>query len=354
MQLSVLLPNYNHAATLPRALDALLAQSRPADEVLLIDDGSTDGSVAVMERYSAQHPAVKVLRHERNRGVAAAVNTGLAAARGRWVYGAGADDAVRPGFFERAMELAKRHRDAGAIFGQVLCRYSDHRRPETQRIERWAGRSGLVEPAEYLEHLREAGAGFSLGAATIFRREALLSVGGFRPELGSWMDTFAARTLTLRHGGIYLDEPCVDWTVCGNSYSHATATGDPLRMKQIGDAAAALMRDGFAGVYPEGFIERWRERWELEMAGGFERLRGEALPHRLRDVRRAYAELGREGSALDRVLSAALRCTFWFLDRRRERQAAGADVEDAGGAQAAGQRVVDEVRLPRAPAGEAG
>ena len=354
MQLSVVLPNYNHAASLPRALDALLTQSRPSDEVLLVDDGSTDGSVAVMERYAAQHSAVKVLRHGANRGVAAAVNTGLASARGRWVYGAGADDAVRPGFFERGMELAERSPDAGAIFGRVVCHYSDHRRPETLRIARWAGRSGRVKPAEYLEHLREAEAGFSLGAATIFRREALLGVGGFRGELGPWADTFAARTLTLRHGGIYLDEPCVDWTVHGGSYSHATATGNPQRMKQIGDMAASLMRREFAGLHSEAFIERWHERWELEMAGGFERLRGVALPHRLRDVRRAYAELGREGSVLDRVLSAALRRTFRVLDRRRERQAAGADGESAGGARAARQRAVDEVRLPGAPAGEAG
>ncbi len=315
--LSVVLPNYNHAATLPRAIEALLNQSRPADEVLLVDDGSTDKSVAVMERYAAEHRCIRVLRHDVNQGVAAAVNLGLREATGRYVYGAGADDAVRQGFFFQALELANLHPDAGAIFGRVVCKYRDHRRPETLRIPRWAGRSGYVERGEYLEHLAEAGAGFSLGASTIFRREALMRVGGFRGELGSWADTFATRALTLRHGGIYLDEPCVDWTVCADSYSHAA---EPDRMARIGDAAGALMRGEFKDVYPEAFTQRWHERWGLEMAGGFERLADVALPRKLRDVRRAYAELGRDGSPLDRALSGVLRRVLAEVDRRREKR----------------------------------
>ena len=51
--LSVVLPNYNHAKLIGRALAALLAQKRAADEIIVIDDGSTDDSVAVIERIAA-------------------------------------------------------------------------------------------------------------------------------------------------------------------------------------------------------------------------------------------------------------------------------------------------------------
>ena len=61
--LSVVLPNYNHAKLIGRALAALLAQKRAADEIIVIDDGSTDDSVRVIERIAAKAPAIRILHN---------------------------------------------------------------------------------------------------------------------------------------------------------------------------------------------------------------------------------------------------------------------------------------------------
>src|SRR2546428_7901534 len=80
MKLSVLMPAYNEAATLEQALDAVLAT--PQDkEVILVDDGSTDGTRDIARRLGARE-GVRVLLHDRNQGKGAAVRTALAAARG--------------------------------------------------------------------------------------------------------------------------------------------------------------------------------------------------------------------------------------------------------------------------------
>ena len=84
--LSVVLPNYNHAKFIGRALAALLGQERAADEIIVIDDGSTDDSVAVIERIAATAPAIRLLRNPNNVGVIPTLQRGLEAARGKYVY----------------------------------------------------------------------------------------------------------------------------------------------------------------------------------------------------------------------------------------------------------------------------
>ncbi len=316
--LSVFMTNYNHAAELPRALDAIFSQSRPADEVVVVDDGSTDDSVAVLQRYATQHPTLKLLQHDRNLGVTAGVETALRACGGDYVYGAGADDEVQPGWFADAMQQAERHPEAGVIFGNVIAAYDDHRGDEPQSLPQWSTDAPcLVSPQRFRdEHLAVDDAGFSLGAATVYRRAALDEVGGFRAELGSWCDTFAGRVMALRHGAVYLDRPAVRWTVHAASFSHRSA-GCDAGMMELGRRAAALMRTDFADLFTETEVRRFETRWLLEMAGGYERVADAVVPKRLRDVRRAYATLGREGKWFDRLLSAALRVMFSASERQR-------------------------------------
>ena len=102
MKLSVVLPNYNHADKLPRAIHALLRQELTPDEIVVVDDASADDSVAVIQSLQREHPSIKLIRHETNRGAPAALNTGLNAAQGEYVYFGAADDFVLAGFFRRA------------------------------------------------------------------------------------------------------------------------------------------------------------------------------------------------------------------------------------------------------------
>src|SRR6185295_14666668 len=103
--LSVLIPNYNHGRFISDNLDAILGQSHPPDEVIVIDDGSTDNSMSVIKQYAAQDTRVKVFQNERNMGVVFTLNRALSLASGDYCYGSAADDRVRPGFFEKAMRL---------------------------------------------------------------------------------------------------------------------------------------------------------------------------------------------------------------------------------------------------------
>jgi glycosyltransferase involved in cell wall biosynthesis len=84
-QLSILMPVYNEAATVERAVDAVLAAELPVStEVILVDDGSTDGTDRVMAAADWPADRVRILSHDRNQGKGAAVRTALAEARGEF------------------------------------------------------------------------------------------------------------------------------------------------------------------------------------------------------------------------------------------------------------------------------
>ena len=316
--LSVVMPNFNHGHLLDRSVSALLRQSRPPAEIVLVDDASTDGSRAVIDRLAAEHPEVQPLMLPQNVGVLAALEAGLRQSSGDWFYGAGADDEVLPGFFEAASTMIRRHPHLGTVNGQILCAYDDHRSDELQTLADISDESVFApEQARALLDRREAGA--SLSAATLYRRDAFDALGGFPARLGPWADTFVARALAAAHGFGHLARPCVRWSIHTQSYSHRGGR-DAARMRDIGREAVALLREPrFAGLFTEDQLRRWHTRWDLEMAGGFTELRDTALPRRLRDVRRAYAELGRGGNPLDRVLSAVLRKAFARSDAKRRR-----------------------------------
>ena len=92
MKISVVIPTYNRAELLPRALASVNAQTLSPDEVIVVDDGSTDGS---RELIATRHPECRYLRQE-NRGVSAARNLGIREARGEWIALLDSDDTWLP------------------------------------------------------------------------------------------------------------------------------------------------------------------------------------------------------------------------------------------------------------------
>lgn len=106
--ISVIVPNWNCAPWLPEAIDSLLGQSSPPEQVIVIDDGSTDDSIALLEALAARHPQLTLLRGERG-GVSAARTKGLEVATGDFIYFMDADDFVSSDLFADFRRMLAQH-----------------------------------------------------------------------------------------------------------------------------------------------------------------------------------------------------------------------------------------------------
>lgn len=101
---SVIVPIYNTKEQLRRCIDSILSQSFKEHEVILVDDGSTDGSSSICDDYLFIEDRIKVI-HQENRGVSSARNSGLEISTGEYVCFVDSDDWIEPTFLERGMSV---------------------------------------------------------------------------------------------------------------------------------------------------------------------------------------------------------------------------------------------------------
>jgi hypothetical protein len=173
---SVVVPVYNQAHYLPQALDSIRAQSYADYEVVLVDDGSTDETAVVAQQYA---PAVRYL-YQANQGLAAARNSGIQAARGRYVALLDSDDMWEPDYLAKMMALAGQNPKTAVFYCGVY--YVD----ENGRGLPQGGSSQVVVPEQMYHTLLRAN--FLVPSTILMRREAALAVGLFDPDFRRLQD----------------------------------------------------------------------------------------------------------------------------------------------------------------------
>ena len=199
-----MIPSYNSAAFIGATLDSLAAQTYRDFEVVIIDDGSSDDTVAVAERSIAGRGLnVAILRRPADapKGVSTCRNLGLAAARGEWIAFLDSDDLFAPQKLERVSQAIDRWGDrASAIYHPSL------------RFEDGSGRHlGLVSPGTpgppriILDELLRGN--FLATCGMVARRSMLNQVGGFDVSLHGVEDYWVWIQLAARSPFVFLDEP---------------------------------------------------------------------------------------------------------------------------------------------------
>lgn len=134
---SVIVPVYNTERYLADCIDSLLAQTMPDLEIIIVDDGSTDGSPEMAERYALHHENIEVI-HQSNQGLGPARNSGLSVARGEYVGFVDSDDWVESSMFRDLYDLAvSSHADI--CFSGISFRYEQGERRD--RVHPLAGRT---------------------------------------------------------------------------------------------------------------------------------------------------------------------------------------------------------------------
>lgn len=203
MQLvSVIIPTYNRVHTLPGALESVLRQSYSDIEVIVVDDGSTDGTGQYMKRV--QDVRVRYIANEQNLGPTAARNRGVSLARGEWVAFLDSDDIWEPDKLEKQVKCAG---SSGEKCKMVYCEYAVYQGKSFVGIVPERELTVCEKSGNLLEQLLR---GPLIGTVTMLvERKAFLEVGGFSETLKALEDyEFSIRFARYYEIG-FIEEPLV-------------------------------------------------------------------------------------------------------------------------------------------------
>jgi GT2 family glycosyltransferase len=165
---SVIIACYNGEAYLQDAIESAVAQSHPAVEIIVVDDGSTDGSSGIAEKFPVRY------LHQENRGLTESRNLGIAASRGDYVVFLDADDRLRPEAIETGLRVMAEHPDCAMTVG-------DHLFVSSDGSYLAASRKPCLQSAHYEELLQ---CNFiEMISSVLFRRSVLVKTGGFDTTL---------------------------------------------------------------------------------------------------------------------------------------------------------------------------
>ncbi|HWB07597.1 MAG TPA: glycosyltransferase [Pirellulales bacterium] len=242
--LSVVMPTYNHAQYLPRALKALVTQSVAPAEIIVVNDASTDDTPAILEAFARDYPVVKVITNEQNRRTNESVRIGLAHARGKYLYLTASDDYVLPGFVEKMVGMLEAHPQAGLVsaYFSIVDGVTGEIRPNPSG---WCAEPRYFTPAEVEKMIGHTSVP---GHASIVKRSSFDAAGGLLPDLEWHSDWFLSFVVAFREGLCHVPETVSLLTDMPQSYAHGMHTERQLRV--VNAILDRLTSPAYADVLP--------------------------------------------------------------------------------------------------------
>lgn len=227
-RVGIVIPVYNTGHYLEEAIESVLAQTEPV-EIVVVDDASTDPvTLAILESYS-QHPAIRLVRHERNAGIPAGLNSGIAELATPYVFAVGSDDIVEPTYAQQAADILDADEDVAIV---------------TTPIQHFGAESHIDTASGAPNGLVDLLFQNTVPGISVHRRSAWESVGGYRQL--SWSEDwdFWIRVLSLGGRCEVLPAPAYRWRI------HASQTTSTRPWETKLEQQVAMVRDN-----PQPWIE---------------------------------------------------------------------------------------------------
>ncbi len=211
MKIAVVIPCYNVAEHIGRAVGSVLAQTHRDLDIVAVDDGSTDGTAEELDRY-VQQGLLRCIRQDR-KGASAARNVGMLGTEGEYIQFLDADDELAPDKIGRQVELIRAAKDPALIIGDYIDRMEDGTTTEK--------RCGTDDPWMALIKGR-----LGTTSADLWQRASVLSVGAWDPTLASSQDHELAFRVMRAQGKVVFDGRA-DTTILKRNKG-SISKGDPI------------------------------------------------------------------------------------------------------------------------------
>lgn len=273
---TIVITTYNHAHYLAAALDSVFAQTVPATEVIVVDDGSRDDPAAVVARY----PGVRLIRQQ-NQGLSGARNTGIAAATSRYIGFLDADDKLRPRMIELNLAQFAEKPDCAFVYGAYDLVDDDFNLIRAVQV-RYPGRDAF---SRFLSTNL-----VGMHGTVLFRRDLLQAAGGYDTSLTGSEDYDIYLRLTRDHPSSAVAEALADYRRHGGNMS-----GDyPF-----------MLRNSLKVLSRQKDLAMTRPEWAAAFDKGVRYWQRHYIGHQLGQLRQAFGTRTGLGRAVSKTVEIA-------------------------------------------------
>lgn len=192
---SVVVPCYNYGHYLPECVESALVQQDVDVEVVIVDDASSDGSVAVAHDLATNDERVQIIENKVNQGHIATYNIGLAAVTGQYVAQLSADDLLAPGALGRAVALLEARPEVTFVYGYAP-EFTDRPPKPRTNVRSWSVWAG----SEWLRHVCRRGSNVVTNPEVVMRSAVVRELGGYDERLPQAADMYLWMRAATRGG----------------------------------------------------------------------------------------------------------------------------------------------------------
>lgn len=212
-----IVPCYNGEKYLKNSLQSLVSQSEPFDEIIVVDDGSVDSSVVIIESFRSQYPNIRLLKLEKNCGVSYALNTGIKDAKSDYLILCAVDDIYAKDIIKNSRIVIEQHPDVGLVCGAALVKRYDLNEKFYRTLPYPSNK--FISSLEFQNYARKNFVTFNGAGGMFINRQEIIRCGFLKSELKWHADWLLYFTVAFRRGIIYLDQIFIEIDIHRQGYA---------------------------------------------------------------------------------------------------------------------------------------
>lgn len=214
---AALIANYNDSTTIGEVICSVLEQAVPFDEVVIIDDASTDGSVALIQGLIKNIPHATLYCNEKNIGVVATLNRGFGLVKSEYVHMMSANDRYFSCIVEYGHKMVARYPGVAMVSANTALWDAVKGQQEADMVMRLPQMEAFIPPLDYIARNRMAPVSMNGGSNTI-RRDIYIALDGQDPELKWYADWFLYFLIGFTYGFAYVPQRYSTYVKAKDSY----------------------------------------------------------------------------------------------------------------------------------------
>lgn len=256
VELSVLIPNYNHSKYLSECITSVLEGLPDSSELIIIDDRSSDHSVTIIREFEKKDSRIRFLRNKKNKGINYTANRGLKEARGKFFTSISVDDLVSSQFFHETLRVLKMDSSIALCCSNYSYVFDENIEDIRENILYSTPHSyEIFHPNEIINVFKKSKFWIP-GHTTIYQRDKLLHIGGFRERLKLYSDFYLNHRLALEFGAGYIPKTFNVMRIHKQSFTTQCHSNKQIKKTAFNSLLKVISEDSFSSLFKKSNLLR--------------------------------------------------------------------------------------------------